>query len=98
MENKSKFNCHICGEPFNIFPQADGGVIVRCDTKVGCIENENVFGCGKNEKEAAEVAAEKYFVSKDFIANLPKKQVNAIVNTPPVSPIAPYEQLQDTGG
>lgn len=62
---KSTFKCHICGEPFNII--CDGkskGVMLRCDTPAPmCLKYENVFGFGNNEKEAAEIAKQKYRIN-----------------------------------
>lgn len=59
---KSTFNCHICGQPFNIVPGQGKGVMLRCDNKEGCLPHENVYGFGSNEKEAAQIAKEKYRV------------------------------------
>lgn len=59
---KSTFKCHICSEPFNIIldPKNGKGVMLRCDSKQGCLPHENVYGFGGNEKEAAEIAKQKY--------------------------------------
>ena len=49
----------------NVYPgdgtlnQKAPGVIVRCDAEK-CPVNENVFGYGKNEKEAHSIACQKY--------------------------------------
>lgn len=60
--NKSKFNCHICGNPFTVVEQGKG-VMLRCDTPApACLPHENVYGFGGNEKEAAEIAKQKYKV------------------------------------
>lgn len=60
--NKSTFNCHLCGEPFNIIPNQGKGIMLRCDN-TSCIPHENVYGFGSNEKEAAEIAKQKYKAS-----------------------------------
>ena len=60
---KSEIKCHVCGEPFNVIPSAKG-VFVRCDNPACAVVHENVYGFGKNEKEAAEIAAQKYKVSR----------------------------------
>jgi hypothetical protein len=59
---KSTFKCHLCGEPFNIIEGQGKGVMLRCDNK-DCIPHENVYGFGGNEKEAAEIAKQKYKTS-----------------------------------
>ena len=56
---KSLFKCPICGDPFNIVPQA-AGVMLRCDNNTTCIPHENVYGFGATEKAAYEVACAKY--------------------------------------
>jgi hypothetical protein len=60
VQQKSEIKCHICGAPFDIVPQDGGGVILRCDNPVGCVEFESVFGFGRNAKDAAAIAAQKY--------------------------------------
>jgi hypothetical protein len=57
---KSKFNCHICNQPFTLVP-SKSGVMLRCDTAAPeCLPHENVYGHGSTEKEAAEIAKQKY--------------------------------------
>jgi hypothetical protein len=60
---KSEYKCHLCGEPFSIIPpeiSRHKGVTVKCMNETGCLEHENVFGCGDNEKAAVEIAKQKY--------------------------------------
>ena len=61
--NKSTFKCHVCGEPFNIIEGAGKGGMLRCDNVKGCLPHENVYGFGSNEKEAAEIAKQKYKIN-----------------------------------
>lgn len=62
---KSTLLCHICHKPFTIVKDIRNGkgVMLRCDTTEGCIPHENVYGFGGTEKEAAEIAKQKYKVS-----------------------------------
>jgi hypothetical protein len=61
--NKSTFKCHLCGEPFTIVEGQGKGVMLRCDTPApACLAHENVYGFGGTEKEAAEIAKQKYRV------------------------------------
>jgi ssDNA-binding Zn-finger/Zn-ribbon topoisomerase 1 len=66
MIEKSEIRCHVCGDPFIIVPQKEGvkGVMLRCDNVTTCIPHENVYGFGSNEKEAAEIAKQKYKLSR----------------------------------
>jgi len=57
--DKSTFKCHLCDEPFNIIEGKGKGVMLRCDN-LNCLPHENVYGFGGNEKEAAEIAKQKY--------------------------------------
>jgi hypothetical protein len=61
---KSTFKCHVCSQPFTIVKDDRNGkgVMLRCDTREGCIPHENVYGFGGSEKEAAETAKHKYKV------------------------------------
>lgn len=60
---KSTFKCHLCGEAFNIIDDGKSkGVMLRCDN-LNCLPHENVYGFGSNEKEAAEIAKQKYKAS-----------------------------------
>lgn len=60
--------CPLCSELMDSIP-GDGinntnGVIVVCRSK-RCPTTENVFGHGKNEKDAYEVAGQKFHVEKN---------------------------------
>lgn len=59
--------CPICTGIMDLIP-GDGivvtnGVTVVCNNK-DCLSTENVFGHGKNEKDAYEVAGEKFHMEK----------------------------------
>lgn len=65
----NELNCHICGKPFtviegNLTSISKGGVTVRCENPDGCLPNENVCGYGKDAKAAANIASQKYKVSR----------------------------------
>lgn len=52
--------CPICGQPMQVIPDASG-VTVKCMASAEtCPCPENPYGHGKNEKEAHEIACQKY--------------------------------------
>jgi hypothetical protein len=57
--NRSDFGCPLCGGGMTVIPDSTG-VLVRCDNPCVPTLHENVFGHGKNAKDAWETAGEKY--------------------------------------
>ena len=60
---KSNFNCPVCTIPMIVvngtqINHADG-ITVVC-TNAACASNENVYGHGSNEKNAYEIACQKF--------------------------------------
>lgn len=54
-----KYPCSLCGKPMDVVPDSTG-VMVICNNECDPMCHENVFGHGKNVKEAYEVSKEKY--------------------------------------
>ena len=61
---EQEFLCSLCGGVMTVIPTATG-VRVQCNNPCIPTCHENVFGHGKNAKEAWETACEKYRKSKD---------------------------------
>ena len=59
METDSKFNCPLCGGAMTIYKDK-GGVMVTCYNPCDPQCHENVFGHGSNERNAYEIACEKF--------------------------------------
>lgn len=56
---KQGFKCPLCHEPMEV-KRDDTGVTVICMGPCDPLCHENVFGHGSNEKNAYEIACEKY--------------------------------------
>ena len=54
------FKCPLCGNPMESGNDATGVVVICRKPYPECPSHEDVFGHGKNEKEAYEIACQKY--------------------------------------